>query len=112
MAKRRTKKTAREQRLEAALDGIKQATGIETFETRRSDVLDFHDVAVWQIREAIKTAFDAGDPGHAGVRGTVRHALDHRAVRRGIDNQPGEHPWQRRQPRRRQRRSVLQYRRR
>ena len=34
--------------------------GIETLETRRSDSLDFHDVAVWCIRDALEAAFKAG----------------------------------------------------
>src|SRR5439155_3697065 len=29
-------------------------------ETRRSDSLDFHDVAVWQLKAALKAAYDAG----------------------------------------------------
>lgn len=33
---------------------------IETLETRRSDSLDFHDVAVWCIRDALEAAFNAG----------------------------------------------------
>ncbi len=33
---------------------------IETLETRNSDRLDFHDVAVWSIRAALETAFAAG----------------------------------------------------
>ena len=33
---------------------------IETLETRHSDSLDFHDVAVWQIEEALEAAFEAG----------------------------------------------------
>src|SRR5690349_6848040 len=33
---------------------------IPTLESRRSDRLDFHDVAVWQIEAALKAAFDAG----------------------------------------------------
>jgi len=33
---------------------------IPTLERRRSDVLDFHDVAVWQVELALKAAFDAG----------------------------------------------------
>ena len=33
---------------------------IETLETRNSDRLDFHDVAVWAIRAALKEAFAAG----------------------------------------------------
>lgn len=34
--------------------------GIETLETRQSDRLDFHDVAVWCIRDALEAAFKAG----------------------------------------------------
>ncbi|MGX0879451.1 hypothetical protein ACSSV4_004160 [Roseovarius sp. MBR-154] len=33
---------------------------IETLETRNSDRLDFHDVAVWSIRAALEEAYAAG----------------------------------------------------
>ena len=33
---------------------------IQTLETRHSDRLDFHDVAVWAVRDALQAAFDAG----------------------------------------------------
>ena len=33
---------------------------IPTLETRRSDALDFHEVAVWQLKSALEAAFDAG----------------------------------------------------
>ena len=33
---------------------------IETLETRNSDRLDFHDVAVWAIRAALEAAYVAG----------------------------------------------------
>ena len=33
---------------------------IETLETRHSDRLDFHDVSVWGVKEALQAAFDAG----------------------------------------------------
>jgi hypothetical protein len=33
---------------------------VETLETRNSDSLDFHDVAVWAIRTALEDAFEAG----------------------------------------------------
>ena len=33
---------------------------IETLETRNSDRLDFHDVAVWNIKAALQAAFEAG----------------------------------------------------
>ena len=34
--------------------------GIETLEPRNSDRLDFHDCAVWCIRDALEAAFRAG----------------------------------------------------
>ena len=34
--------------------------GLETLETRNSDSLDFHDVAVWSIKKALEDAFIAG----------------------------------------------------
>ena len=33
---------------------------LETLETRHSDGLDFHDIAVWQIESALRAAFEAG----------------------------------------------------
>ncbi|OJF92780.1 DUF6900 domain-containing protein [Pararhizobium antarcticum] len=33
---------------------------VETLETRNSDRLDFHDVAVWALRAALEDAFEAG----------------------------------------------------
>ena len=35
-------------------------TTIHTMETQNSDGLDFHDCAIWQIREALADAYDAG----------------------------------------------------
>ena len=34
--------------------------GLETLLTRHSDRLDFHDTAVWCIRDALQAAFEAG----------------------------------------------------
>jgi hypothetical protein len=34
--------------------------GIRTLETRNSDRLDFHDLSVASIKEALETAFSAG----------------------------------------------------
>jgi hypothetical protein len=46
---------------ETTLTTIAQSTlGIETLETRRSDQLDFHEVAVWSLREALEAAYEAG----------------------------------------------------
>ncbi|MFM2006391.1 MAG: hypothetical protein RLZZ09_2046 [Pseudomonadota bacterium] len=33
---------------------------LETLETRHSESLDFHDIAIWQIESALKAAFEAG----------------------------------------------------
>ena len=33
---------------------------IETLETRKSDSLDFHDVAVWSVKAALEAAYGAG----------------------------------------------------
>lgn len=33
---------------------------IETLEARNSDRLDFHDVSVWSIKDALEAAFLAG----------------------------------------------------
>ncbi len=40
---------------------------VETLETRNSDGLDFHDVAVWQIKEALKRAFEAGQQANGST---------------------------------------------
>ena len=46
-------------------DIARQHLGISTLKTRTSDSLDFHNVAVWSVAEAMKAAFDAGaDAGH------------------------------------------------
>ena len=34
--------------------------GIETLQTRNSDSLDFHDPAVWCLKDALDAAFKAG----------------------------------------------------
>ena len=33
---------------------------LETLETRKMDSLDFHDIAVWEIRKALEAAYNAG----------------------------------------------------
>jgi hypothetical protein len=43
------------------LTQIAQKTlSINTLETRNMDNLDFHEVAVWQIQDALRAAFVAG----------------------------------------------------
>ncbi len=44
---------------------------LETLETRKMDSLDFHDTAVWSIRQALLDAYTAGfdagkNPGGGG----------------------------------------------
>jgi hypothetical protein len=34
--------------------------GVETLETRNSDTLDFHDVSVWGVKNALQAAYQAG----------------------------------------------------
>ena len=47
--------------MERTIDEIAlQTLGIETLETRRSDSLDFHDLAVWKIRQALEAAYRRG----------------------------------------------------
>jgi hypothetical protein len=41
-------------------DIAREHLGIPTLDTRRSDSLDFHDVAVWQVESALKAAYIAG----------------------------------------------------
>jgi len=46
---------------DAALSTIaREALGLETLETRRMDSLDFHDHAVWTIKDALEQAYEAG----------------------------------------------------
>lgn len=37
-----------------------QRLDIETLETRKSDRLDFHEVAVWNLKAALEAAYRAG----------------------------------------------------
>src|SRR5262249_46038203 len=41
---------------------------IETLETRRSNSLDFHDVAVWGLKDALHAAYQAGANDRTGSR--------------------------------------------
>ena len=38
----------------------KEHLDIDTLETRKSDSLDFHDVAVWEVKAALRAAYAAG----------------------------------------------------
>lgn len=39
---------------------------IQTLETRNSDQLDFHDVSVWGIKQALQHAYKAGQKSTKG----------------------------------------------
>ncbi|WP_434345746.1 DUF6900 domain-containing protein [Myxococcus virescens] len=46
---------------EATLERIARETlNIDTLKTRKSDSLDFHDVSVWRLKDALEAAFQAG----------------------------------------------------
>ena len=63
MTKTTPQKTRRNtaQTLDALLTQIAQEhLFIETLETRKSDSLDFHDVSVWGVKEALIAAYQAG----------------------------------------------------
>lgn len=38
----------------------RQTLDLETLDTRKRDALDFHDIAVWSIKEALEQAYEAG----------------------------------------------------
>lgn len=44
--------------------------GLETLDTRNSDRLDFHDLAVWNIKAALQAAFEAGQQAGKKTRQT------------------------------------------
>ena len=44
----------------AQLTDLAKKQGIETLDTRNSDSLDFHDMAVWQIKEMMEAAWQLG----------------------------------------------------
>jgi PIN domain nuclease of toxin-antitoxin system len=45
---------------EVLADIAKRVLSIESLETRKMDSLDFHDVAVWQVKKALEAAYRAG----------------------------------------------------
>ena len=54
-------KSAKRQQSTGLIERIaREHLDIETLETRRSDELDFHEVAVWCIRAALEAAYEAG----------------------------------------------------
>jgi altronate dehydratase len=54
-------KSQRQQTTDRVLEDIaKEHLRVATLETRKSDSLDFHDLAVWQLRAALDAAYQAG----------------------------------------------------
>ena len=48
-------------RMNKTIDRIAQEIlNLHTLDTRHSDALDFHDLAVWNIKAALETAYAAG----------------------------------------------------
>jgi hypothetical protein len=63
MTQTATQKTRRNpaQTLDALLTRIAQEhLFIDTLKTRNSDSMDFHDVSVWGVKEALLAAYQAG----------------------------------------------------
>lgn len=52
------------QTIDALLESIaQQHLRIETLETQKADSLDFHEVAVWGVKDALLAAYEAGRAG-------------------------------------------------
>ena len=52
---------ATQQNIDQLLTEIaKKHLNLETLKTRNSDSLDFHDVAVWSLKDALQEAYEAG----------------------------------------------------
>jgi hypothetical protein len=59
----------KEERIDQSIAEIaRHALGIETLEARHSDGLDFHDLAVWKIEDALRQAYEAGAAAAKGAR--------------------------------------------
>lgn len=53
----------------------KHMLGIDTLVTRNSDDLDFHEIAVWQVKAALEEAYRLGYiAGQQEARKIVKHA--------------------------------------
>lgn len=60
--------------------------GIQVLATRNLDSLDFHDVAVWRVADALKAAFDAGAANGDATSSTLLEAL--RLAQRALNTAP------------------------
>ena len=51
----------RQTKRDKELEKIAQDTvWVDTLETRKSDSLDFYDISVWQLKEALQRAYELG----------------------------------------------------
>lgn len=56
--------------LQETLERIARETlNIETLKARNSDSLDFHEVAVWRLKDALEAAYQAGLSAASNTRG-------------------------------------------
>lgn len=53
-------KTTQQQIDQLLTEIAKKHLNLETLETQNSDSLDFHDVAVWSLKDALQEAYEAG----------------------------------------------------
>ena len=91
-------------RLDQLLTDIaRKHLGISTLATRRSDSLDFHEVSVWGVKDALRHAYQAGvnassqDVDQAAILREMREALEraeflmrrvHEGDHRALENLP------------------------
>ncbi len=62
-----TTNKAKASRMAAAAEEVRKRLGLETLEDRKRDALDFHEISVASIRDAIALAFEAGFAAGSGA---------------------------------------------
>lgn len=68
--KKRPTEHLRTQAMAAATEAVRRRLELETLDTRGRDTLDFHDLSVASIRDAIELAFNAGFAAASGISET------------------------------------------
>ena len=63
----KTNANIKARRMAAAVEAVRNRLGLETLEDRKRDALDFHDISVAGIRDAIAIAFEAGFAAGSGA---------------------------------------------
>jgi hypothetical protein len=61
-------------------DIAREHLGIATLETRQSDSLDFHEVSVWGVKNALSHAYQAGVNASSGNRRAIQKQLTSSAM--------------------------------